>query len=527
MTERHIDHAQNDDVKSPLKAILSPWENLPPTDIVSLVPSLAIPLLELSRRSGFSTAAVLDHLPTFIELGDQPFRVLRASRIANDEDKQTRNIGIKKLIRGSVQEPPIRGVRNGKRRLNEKVLATHVAQAKIERDCLIFRPAEIPDRAVIRQRRRDSINQRRGERCLAKFGQGKQRVEFGHQSRFSPEDISRRKDGELFNPNMVSFLARFDKVRQLINPRALFPDTKGRSVEDILRASSQKAPDPVLLRQIDTITQTTRQISFGIMCLPCLNPNPFVTDQPSTAINIPTVLFLERLEFFAQLLENATGCTVKFNLARELEHMANIFTFSNEQIRLGISGLYDLLRARGLTHINICAFPAATQASSIPTAQEIKKFFPAFKRSQRDDSIDPLAQMAWLGVINKNDTAKTARKKGLDLNSELRKTSALDRLAWIQAKKWARLRQSPWQETEGICGSIIISIRPGSRNFTIIPITTNSSDKLPMLPQHCSVGIDPNSDLLTMKRIDFLLHPDKWVEIITEFGVIFISTTLV
>ncbi len=542
MLEKEIATNHDGSVKSKLKAILSPWSRVPKEDLPELLGKISVSMIEIARIAGVSPQQALKEMPFRVELNGQDFRVMRSSKNGHSEtgeaSKSSVNLRIKKQIRDSVSEPAIRGVRNGRMRLDENVLRRKLSQARLERERLTFQAVEPFDKDKAKVRRRCAIHARIAERVTRSSEAWGLDGPEGNINKFCPEFVALRHDSDqarVTSSKMMVVTTTLEDVLSLASPESTFPPERNDlpsgvttevRVRLFLERFSLKGAS-LVAREIIAKKEQGEQIFFGMMCLPCLNPNPFITDREHLAVNVPTVIFLRRLEHVAAGLENILGVSVKFAIARELEHMVRIFPMTEDQIVKGKDELNQVLSDGNMTHINICSFERVDTTDSEPRTDEVLKFLPAFKRSQFSADIHPVSSMLWLGIINEQ-SAKVAIKKGsIDLEKEMEVVRTLESTAFQQAKIWAKLRASPWQSTPGIRDSIIISVRPGSNNFTLIPVTANSSEQFPMLPQHCSVGINESGQLVTMKRADFLIKPNRWIEALTEFGSIFIDKRLI
>lgn len=82
-----------------------------------LIETASLSLIELSRRLNVSPERIKEALPKTLNFSGHEFRL----------QKDVGTIPVKKLIRESVIEPPIKGVRNGGRRLDEPKLQRKVA----------------------------------------------------------------------------------------------------------------------------------------------------------------------------------------------------------------------------------------------------------------------------------------------------------------------------------------------------------------------------------------------------------------
>ncbi|RJR16567.1 hypothetical protein C4579_00095 [Candidatus Microgenomates bacterium] len=152
--ERIITSKHNNSVSRSLKAILSPWSSVPKSELPEIMEKASVSVTELARSAGVSSQQALRDIPSRIAINDQHFTVMRSS---NNGRKP--NLRVKKLIRESVKEPPIKGVRNGGQSLDEKVLKRKMAQAKVEREKLVFQAVEPFDAQVANIQRRARIHQ--------------------------------------------------------------------------------------------------------------------------------------------------------------------------------------------------------------------------------------------------------------------------------------------------------------------------------------------------------------------------------
>ena len=546
MKETEISINHDGVVGRKLGAILSPWANVPKAELPGLIEAVSVPVVELASRAGVSPQKVLEEVPSRVELNGQDFKVVRSSKNGHHSDGTEQrdavtNLRIKKLIRESVKEPPIRGVRNGGMRLDEKILKRKIGQARIERERLVFQAIEPFDKDKARIERRTAIQARLAQRFARKSESGGLSTESVSVitpdiNEFRPDLIViQERDGriEVASPAMVSIDTALDDCLSLIHTEGIFPTmrnvengTTEERIEAFLNPFSTKDAN-TLSKDIAIRAERGEQISFGMMCLPCLNPNPFITDHEHLAVNVPTVLFLRRLEHIASGLQSILGVPVVFNIAREFEHMSKIFPMTDSQRIDGVEELSQLIDQNYMTHVNIVSFCSGDIRDGEPRPEEINKFLPAFRRSQFSPTTHPVATMFWLGTINERDAIVASRRNKIDLAKEMEIVDSLKENAFHQAKTWAKLREAPWQSTPEMQDSIIVSVRPGSRNFTFVPITTNCSEDMPMLQQHCSLGIDEHGQIVTMKRIDFLVKPNRWLEAKTEFGAIFIDRRLI
>lgn len=169
MPEREISIHHNGVVGRKLEVILSPWSSVPKEELPEIMADVSVPVIELARRAGVSPQQALKEAPSRIELNGQDFRVVRSSKNGRREGgKKSKpplpNLRIKKLIHDSVREPSIKGVRNGGKRLDERVLKRKIAQARIERERLVFQATEPFDKDKARSQRRAAIHARIADR---------------------------------------------------------------------------------------------------------------------------------------------------------------------------------------------------------------------------------------------------------------------------------------------------------------------------------------------------------------------------
>ncbi len=175
MPERENSIHNNGVVGRELGAILSPWSAVPKEQLPELMKGVSVTVIELARSAGVSPQQALTDAPSRIELNGQDFRVVRGLKDGHREgDEEPKpllpNLRIKKLIRDSVIEPPIKGVRNGGRSLDERVLKRKIKQARIERERLVFQVTEPFDRDKARVKKRAVIRARIADRVMRKAG---------------------------------------------------------------------------------------------------------------------------------------------------------------------------------------------------------------------------------------------------------------------------------------------------------------------------------------------------------------------
>lgn len=128
MKEHLVNHDENTIIESSLRAMIKPWGK---NGSVNQIESVSFSVLELSRRAGFSVEKSLKFLPSKLEVSGETIQV------KIKKPKSTPRI--KALIRQSVKEPPIKGVRNGGRSLDEKLLEKKIIQAKKDRTKIYFK----------------------------------------------------------------------------------------------------------------------------------------------------------------------------------------------------------------------------------------------------------------------------------------------------------------------------------------------------------------------------------------------------
>lgn len=512
----------NVDIRTSIEGVLKPWSKIAGHNNIASLNLPEISIIEIARKANISPQRVLRELPETINVNGAEFRVHTASLSKT-------HIPMKKLVRESVKEPPIKGVRNGRKRLNESVLTRKIRQEQANRRKLTFKEVDPNHEDHARSQRRMDVRTKIAERRLRKVNE-KGEISGGKED-FLPEKIT-LANGVLENPDTISIKTSFADVLGLASHEEIFPqvelrDTVEETLASFLGLVSIKAPTIDLIQSIIAQAKKGNEVVFGTMCLPCLNPNPFITDHPSLSINAATAIFLTRINHIASQIEMVIQTPVRFNIAREIEHMQQIFPFTEDQIKSGIDDINDFIAANKLHNVRICTFPLSNDADANISQKEIGKFLPAFRKSQRFEHLDPITAMRWLGVINEADARSAARRKGIDLEIQLKEAKSLDAKALQQARIWASIRHAPWKTTEDMVNSIIVSVRPGSSNFTITPVSEESAEKLPMLPHHSSVGITEKGTIITMKRVNFLLKPKTWIEVITEFGSVFINKSLI
>lgn len=499
-------------IENTIKDLAGPWKKLQGKVLVEELRNTSFSALEISRALNISPQKVIKDVPLETNINGQIFKINTFSQ---------NNLPILKMIRKSVIEPPIKGVRNGSHRFDEKIFAHKEKQEKIKRVTFKLFSRDILEEERLKQIKRNEINLKKGERIIRKTMPSWRNTQVIENDHFTPEDII-LLNGKLENAKTIKIKATLDETMGLSTSKK----EEHSTITEILHSASQKQPSEKLISHIMSKVEKNEEISFGLMCLPCLNPNPFITDHPSITINTATVIFLERLNCLGGKIQENLKTKVTFKIARELEHMAKIFPLTNENISNGISDINEVIRKRELNHIEICDFPSSNDLK--PTSpKDINKFVHAFENSQFSESIDTIVMMKWLGVINDADASSAIKKHGVKLNDQEGLIKLFTESARAQAAKWATIREFPWQNFGKMKDTITISIRPGSNNFTIVPVCIKGSEKLPMLPQHSSVGISQDKSLITMKRVEFLLHPSVWLEILTEFGSIFVHRSLI
>lgn len=158
-------------VKHSLEAVVRPWSKLPRQDLAQQIESLTVPVVEIARRAGVSPQKVLADRPGHIEVGGSIFFVKKASTDGN--------LRMKHLIRKSVREPAIKGMRNGKRRLDEELLKRRVQQARQEREKFTFVSPK-PHNQNNRTQRRAEIRAKVAERTLRRIVASQERNEQIH-----------------------------------------------------------------------------------------------------------------------------------------------------------------------------------------------------------------------------------------------------------------------------------------------------------------------------------------------------------
>lgn len=168
--ESFIENSKKHIVGRTLESILSPWSIVPKKELPEIIEGLSVFVIELARRAEVSPQQVLKEIPSHIVLNDQDFSVERSSNNGHPKEAKTRstNLRIKKLIRDSVKEPPIKGVRNGGQRLDERVLQRKIKQACIEKERLIFQATNPIDKDNANLQRRAAIHARIADRYRRK-----------------------------------------------------------------------------------------------------------------------------------------------------------------------------------------------------------------------------------------------------------------------------------------------------------------------------------------------------------------------
>jgi hypothetical protein len=468
-----------------------------------IVPVCAI---TLARQTNTSPAKALELAP----------RHIIVDNIQLELRKKAGKSRFKACVRRAVLEPTIRGVRSPGKSLDEKRLQRLLKNDVIARTQLIFTP--VTPSTVNINVHRESIKKRLEERWMHR-SEGAELV-----SNFTPEKICLGENGDILNPLTEIEIKKFDDLISRDN-LTLFPKvpTTGSPRERIITFIGSMCSQPDLLH-INKILKEENPV-FSVAALPCLNPNPFVTDHPekNIGINVPTVLFLLRLNHFATELTKTLNKKVIVRVMSEITAMNSVFdSLEPEQIENGKEKLISILDRFSLKNISLDFLQPNPNLIASPSPTEIAKFTFTFRNSQFDQQIPIPIMLLWSGVINdktfNNTFGDLGGIKGPDINIKL---NAMERKVQLQAEKWAALNQVKW--TGFPRGDIQLSIRPGSPKLRFIPVTDHQEDKMPMLPQHCSVAIRKDGSFFTAKRVNFLLNPRKWTEDITEFGNLFIE----
>jgi len=117
-------------VQNELKGLLNLWSrNCYGDELMQQLSLVNIGVLEISRRCTTSPEVVLDNLPPVINLDGLSIKpVVRQG-----------NVPIKKILRNSVGEPPIKGLRNGPKRFDYRKFEGILRQEKTARKRLGFR----------------------------------------------------------------------------------------------------------------------------------------------------------------------------------------------------------------------------------------------------------------------------------------------------------------------------------------------------------------------------------------------------
>lgn len=234
MPEREISIHHNRVVGRKLEAILSPWSSVPKEQLPEIMKGVSISVIELARRAGVSPQQALSEAPSRIELNGQDFRVVRSSRnghhgVDGETQIQSPNLRIKKLIRDSVKEPPIKGVRNGGMRLDEKVLKRKMAQACIERERLVFQATEPFDKDKVRGQRRAAIHARIADRFLRRS-----------ESRPADDNLEQEQTSEVIN--LGEIITRTD-IPSTLGPFEFAPNCEVRFPPEVIKTLGERVEE--------------------------------------------------------------------------------------------------------------------------------------------------------------------------------------------------------------------------------------------------------------------------------------------
>lgn len=142
----------NHAVKRSLEESVKPWLKFAHGDLIESAQALSFSVLEISRRTRLSPDRVIDETPRQLQTDGVVFET--------GLEIPKRIPGIKKLIRNSVKEPPIKGVRNGGRRLNEGLLQRKIREGKRKRAKIVFRATDGLSKEDANSKRRQSIHSR-------------------------------------------------------------------------------------------------------------------------------------------------------------------------------------------------------------------------------------------------------------------------------------------------------------------------------------------------------------------------------
>lgn len=137
-------------VKHSLESVIKPWSKIPPDQLLDSLNGMGLSIKEISRDAGLSPEHVLKNLPIEIKINGTNLQAEKGINMGT--------LPVKKMIRESVKEPPIKGVRNGRKRFRRIIFQRKSAIAQKEGQQIIFKSIDKDAKVKARAKRRNRIH---------------------------------------------------------------------------------------------------------------------------------------------------------------------------------------------------------------------------------------------------------------------------------------------------------------------------------------------------------------------------------
>ncbi len=532
-----------------IREVLNPFSKLGDNCISTLEEMGGIPPLSINQISGFvgDPRTIRESIGGCVSIGDRAFkmrlhstwvwdpkkinfrtstgqkRVIPLAERTSDDlicvDSNNGTTSVKRLIRQAVQ-----GDKDSSK-LQDEVLDRLIAQDRANAGTIFFSPIEsLEDKAKHKTTSRKSIRN----------GQSFIQHEEQELHAFDPTNIVFLENGEVDSKVSTNIETSFSEAIELLGKTDIFP--RSNNINELLTfiGSSTNSERSVanLLEKILEAKENNKPLELTTWGLPCINPNPLVTDHRMEGVNFATAIFLLRLQHIASEIERLTGVSTSVSIIRELEHLKGVFDLSDELITRQTQTIDSLVSHLQCNKVKVVGIPGCQGGQlSCDDTESIQMFKDTFLKSIAPRNQNETVMLMILnGNVNHEQAIKLLKRFKISDEEFETFTNNCNTVATRQAIEWGKVRthlNNAETSQSSDVQQVSVSLRVGSKRFVLNALTDKTSGNRPSLPQHCSLGVTDTGEVITGRRIDFLLHPNDWVEIGTEIGAFFVSKDLI
>ncbi len=318
------------------------------------------------------------------------------------------------------------------------------------------------------------------------------------------------KNGTVSNPDMLQIPVGIDEIIELTKNNLIINQ---QNLEEIVSFYLHKRPD-------DTSYQLSSRDTWSLVTLPIISSNPLLTDRSNYVLNIATILFLIRVNHFAEVSSKILNKKIKFQIASEIKALSHIYDIPKNKVLLGVRTIDNLLKELKLNNIEVFHFDIEKALKETKRNDEIK-FYKTFLLNQFSQNIPMHLSLYLSNIIDKEQFDKFDLSKS-NYNKEV---INLKKVAITQSKLWANIRKMIDWDQPPFNNTLKFSIRPGSKRINFIPICVNNNNQI-MAPSICCVGIRRDRTIFTAPKASLLLNPKRWVELVNHYGSFFMEKNL-